>query len=430
MILAYNLILLFVLVLASPCVIFLLTASRKHRKTVLQRLGIISSSLFLKKTPSHLRPIWIHALSVGEVLSAVPFAKAMKKKYPDRQLVFSSSTLTGFETASRLLKNDMHAVIYFPYDLIFSVRSLINRINPALVIIVETDIWPNFLFEMKKRSVPVVLVNARMSESSFSGYRKLSRFSCQLFQCFSKICVQTRKDASRFQKLGVLTENVLVTGNLKYDMPLDIISEEELQDLKNMLLAKDHQQCIVAGSTHPGEEAILLDAFSQIKTAIPAIYMIIAPRDIERSKDIRKMAVSAGLSSSLFTEMRSLKTSEVPDVVVIDTIGHLKRLYGLSDLAFIGGSLIDFGGHNPVEPAAFKKPVVFGPYTSDFTEICSLLVESGGAKLVHSKTELVQEALIILQDTDIAKSMGRNAYDVLQKNMGALEKNLDICTCM
>lgn len=429
MILIYNLILTYGLILTVPFIILSLITFRKRRKTVLQRLGIISSPDLrtLKKTPSGFRPIWVHALSVGEVLSAVPFAKAMKQKYPDCQFVFSSSTLTGFETASWLLKNDMHAVIYFPYDLIFSVRTLINRINPALVIIVETDIWPNFLFEMKKRLIPVVLVNARMSEGSFSGYRKLLRFTSPVFQCFSKVSVQTQQDAYRFQKLGVLSENVLVTGNLKYDMPLDMISEDELLNLKNILLAKDHQQCIVAGSTHPGEEAVLLEAFSQIKTAIPALYMIIAPRDIERSKDIQKMAVSAGFSSSLFTEMGNLKTSQVPDVVVVDTIGHLKGLYGLSDIAFIGGSLIDFRGHNPLEPAAFKKPVIFGPHTSDFSEICSLLIESGGAKVVHNKTELVQKALTILKNPDIAKSMGKNAYDVLQKNQGALEKNLNVC---
>jgi 3-deoxy-D-manno-octulosonic-acid transferase len=413
--------------LAIPWLLVSVFASRKRRKTVLQRLGIaVASGLPDPKTSEcNLHPLWIHALSVGEVLSAVSLARALRQQYPDRPVVFSASTLTGFETASRLLRNDLTAVFYFPYDLIFSVRSVVKRIRPALVVIVETDIWPNFLFEMKRRLIPVVLVNARLSNRSFSGYQRFLKWTSPVFQRFSFICAQSREDASRFRSLGLPADRVTVAGNLKYDSPPDLASENAVRYLRQILSKMTHRQCLVAGSTHPGEEAVLLEAFSRLRVRIPALYLILVPRDVDRAKEICNMAVSEGFTAELLTGMEHSPALDPPDVVVVNTIGHLRALYALSDLAFVGGSLINFGGHNPLEPAAFAKPILFGPHTGDVADSCNRLLASGGARVVHDTGELVQAALLLLTKKERSQAMGKNAFQVLQDNQGALENTLN-----
>ncbi len=427
MVLAYNLLWIFGIFLAFPWVTLSIITSRKRRKTVLQRLGIAVTPelLDLKTSDSGLRPLWVHALSVGEVLSAVSLARALKQKYPGRPVVFSASTLTGFETASRLFQNDLDAVFYFPYDLIFSIRSVINRIHPALVVIVETDIWLNFLSEMKRRLIPVILVNARLSDHSYSGYRRFSRLTSPIFQCFSFVCAQSGEDARRFMGLGLPAGKVTIAGNLKYDSPPDLSSENTIRSLRRILSGITHQQCLVAGSTHPGEEAILLKAFSRLRTQIPALCLILAPRDIDRANEIRNLAVSDGLTAELLTLMEGSPALDPPNVVVVNTIGHLKTLYALSDVAFVGGSLTDFGGHNPLEPAAFAKPILLGPHTGDVAESCNRLLASGGARVVHDTTELVQAALTLLKSPERSRTMGENAFQILQENQGALEKTLN-----
>ncbi|MFH0998620.1 MAG: 3-deoxy-D-manno-octulosonic acid transferase [Pseudomonadota bacterium] len=427
LVLAYNLLWIFGMLLAFPWVVLSIFTSRKRRKTVLQRLGIAVAPGLpdLKTSASVLQPLWVHALSVGEVLSAVSLARALKQKYPGRPIVFSASTLTGFETASRLLQNDLDAVFYFPYDLIFSVRSVINRIRPALVVIVETDIWPNFLFEMKRRLIPVLLVNARLSDRSYSGYRRFYRLISPVFQCFSFICAQSGEDARRFSGIGLPADKVMVAGNLKYDSPPDLVSENAIHYLRRILSGMTHRQCMVAGSTHPGEEAILLKAFSRLKAEIPVLCLILAPRNTDRASEICNLAVSSGLKAELLTQMERSPALDPPDVVVVNTIGHLKALYALSDVAFVGGSLINFGGHNPLEPAAFAKPILLGPHTGDVAESCGRLLDADGAQVVHDATELFQAALTLLKSPERSRAMGKNAFQILQENQGALEKTLN-----
>jgi 3-deoxy-D-manno-octulosonic-acid transferase len=427
MIPAYNLLWITAMLLAFPWVAISVITSRKRRKTVLQRLGLaVTPGLRNLKTSNFdLQPLWVHALSVGEVLSAVPLARALKLKYPDRPVVFSASTLTGFETATRLLSNDLDAVFYFPYDLIFSVRSVINRIYPALVVIVETDIWPNFLSEMKRRLIPVILVNARLSDRSYSGYRRFSKWISPIFRCFSFVCAQSGEDARRFIGLGLPADKVTITGNLKYDAPPDLVSENEILYLRRILSGITRRQCLLAGSTHPGEEAILLEAYTRLSAQIPALCLILAPRDVDRASEIFHLAVSRGLTAELLTRMEESPALDPPNVVVVNTIGHLKALYAFSDVAFVGGSLINFGGHNPLEPAAFAKPILFGPHTRDVAESCKRLLASGGARVVHNAAELVQEALTLLKSPECSQAMGENALQVLQENQGALKKNLN-----
>lgn len=428
MILAYNLLWIMGMVLAFPWVAIAIITSRKRRKTVLQRLGLVAASGLrnLKSSDVGLQPLWVHALSVGEVLSAVSLARGLKLKHPGRPVVFSASTLTGFETAFRLLRNDLDAVFFFPYDLIFSVRSVINRIRPALVVIVETDIWPNFLCEMKRLLIPVILVNARLSDRSYSGYRRFSRWTSPLFRCFSFVCAQSGEDFRRLTDLGLSADKVAITGNLKYDAPPDLVSEDEVLYLRRILSGISRRKCLLAGSTHPGEETILLEAYSRLSAQIPTLCLILAPRNVDRASEIFLLAVSHGLTAELLTRMEGSPAPDPPDVIVVNTIGHLKALYAFSDVAFVGGSLIDFGGHNPLEPAAFAKPILFGPHTRDVAESCKRLQASEGARMVHNTDELVQEALALLKSPERSLTMGNNALQVFQENQGVLEKNLNI----
>ncbi len=426
MIMVYNLLWIFGSLLAIPWLLVSVIVSPKRRKTVLQRLGICASFGFQKIPVAKIQPLWIHALSVGEVLSAVSLAKALKRRHPERPVVFSASTLTGYETACRQLQGDLDAIFYFPYDLIFSVRRAIDRIQPSLVVIVETDIWPNFLYETKRRDIPVILVNARLSDRSFSGYRRFSKWTSPLFQCFSAICTQSSEDAQRFMGLGLPADKVALTGNLKYDMPPDLSSESTIQSLRQIFPQTAHRKYLVAGSTHPGEEAILLEAFSRLKKNIPTLSLILAPRNIERAEEICRLAVSTGWSAQLLTYLLADTSPDVSDVVVVNTIGHLKSLYALCDVAFVGGSLLDFGGHNPLEPAAFSKPVMFGPHTGDVAESCRRLLAAGGAWRVNDADELTHAVHSLITDPEKFRSMGHQAHRVLMENQGALEKNLNI----
>ena len=428
MIAAYNLLWIIGCLLAIPWLLVSVIVSPKRRKTVLQRLGLAIASELRNLKTSNLNsdPLWVHALSVGEVLSAVTLARSLKQRYPDRPVVFSASTLTGYETACRQFGNDLDAVFYFPYDLIFSVRTVINRVHPGLVVIVETDIWPNFLFKMKQCAIPVVLVNARLSDRSYSRYRRFAKWTSPLFHCFSVICTQSVDDARRFMGLGFSADKVAITGNLKYDSAPDLVCQQMIHHLRQILSQTPYRRCLVAGSTHPGEEAIILEAFSRLRNEFPAICLILAPRDIERANEVSKLADSDGLTAQLLTQMEVAPSPNPPDVIVVNTIGHLKALYALCDVAFVGGSLLDFGGHNPLEPAAFAKPVLMGPHTRDVTESCHRLLAAGGAWVVHDATELAQAALTLLTNFERSQAMGNNAFQVLQENQGSLEKTMHV----
>ncbi len=397
--------------------------SRKRRHTVFHRLGGAAMSASSLKHVSQLRPIWVHALSVGEVLSAARFTKALKHRCSGQSIVFSASTLSGFETARQLLENDVDAVIYFPYDLMSSVRSAIKRIFPCLMIIVETDIWPNFLFEMKKYAIPVILLNARLSDRSFSGYSRLRCCMTPIFRCFSGIGAQTRRDADRFHALGIPASRITVTGNLKYDPLTDAAFSETVLRLKETLAIPAGRKCIVAGSTHPGEEAILLSAFSRLKTVMPDLFMILAPRDVERAESVYDMVVARGFRATPLTRMPQ---ADFPDVVIVNTIGQLNALYAFSDVAFVGGSLMDYGGHNPLEPAASGKPVLFGPHVGDVAESCTKLLAAGAARTVTSEAELFDAIRFLLAAPDVAARMGENALQVVHANQGVLERALEL----
>jgi 3-deoxy-D-manno-octulosonic-acid transferase len=403
--------------------------SDKRRRTVLQRLGIARLPRELtRKRPdtSEKKRVWIHALSVGEVLSSVPLVKGLKECSNTREIVFSASTKTGFDIAKQYLANTVHSIFYFPYDLTFSVKHIVQRIDPAVVVIVETDIWPNFLFEMKKRQVPVILINARLSKKSFFGYKRLGLFAKQVFLNFFHICTQSLEDAGRFQELGVPFHRITITGNVKFDVTHQIQSSQETDSLRQSMHIQNARKIFLAGSTHPGEESMLLDAFSRIKNQAGDLLLIVAPRNPERAGSVSRMFNSAGYSVGLMKELKKISSGKRLDVIIIDTIGLLKKLYAIADIAFIGGSLVNCGGHNPLEPAAFSKPIIFGHDMSDFADISRMLLDAKGAVRVKDAKDLYKALVSLMENDKRALEMGKNALGVLTANKGAVEKTIKV----
>lgn len=375
--------------------------------------------------------IWIHALSVGEVLSSVPLVKRLKKDIANKGIVFSVSTKTGYEIACKLLFDKVDTIFFFPYDFYFSVKSVAKKIDPAIVVMIESDIWPNFLFEMKRRCVPVLLVNARLSDRSFRGYKRFAFVAKSVLSLFSKICAQSWQDAERYSIIGVPSEILTITGNIKFDQDNVEFSEAETRELKSSMRIQPDHKILLAGSTHQGEETIILEAFRKLKKHINSLILIIAPRDPERAESVCGIYKSAGYTAVQLKNISSSNPDMECDVVIIDIIGILKKLYSIADLAFIGGSLVKRGGHNPLEPAAFFKPIIFGPDMSNFAEISVMLLEAKAAIQIFDETEFYESALTLLEDEKESVQMGKNAYGVFCCNKGAVEKTVDeISRCL
>ena len=430
----YNILLYFFVIIGFPVCLPLVLLSEKRRKTILQRLGLVPLSpkmMHRRLLISQEKVVWVHALSVGEVLSAVPLVKRLKENSHTRHIVFSASTKTGFEIANQNLDDLVVGIFYFPYDLKFSVKHVVEKIAPDIVVIVETDIWPNFLFEMKKRQTPVLLVNARLSNKSFMGYKRFIFFAKPLFLSFATICTQSLEDAKRFQSLGVPSSRVRVTGNIKFDQEFQAPSTEEIENLRKRMQIQPVQKVLVAGSTHKGEESILLEAFFKMKSEFKDLILVVIPRDPERASSVYRMFQTTGFSVCLKKEMEEMPESRRFDVIVVGILGILKKLYAIADVAFIGGSLIARGGHNPLEPALFAKPVIFGQDMSDFKEISSMLLKSGGAFRVHDAATLFGAVAILLRNPREAVSMGKKAHQVFMANKGAVENTSEVVeTCL
>jgi 3-deoxy-D-manno-octulosonic-acid transferase len=419
LILAYNILFVAAAALAFPLVFVNVLTSPKRKKTFFGRLGFQCLEPF-----NVIRPVWVHALSVGEVLSSIPLIRAIRKRCPRQSLVVSVSTLTGHGIAESVLGNDVDLIFYFPYDFLWSVRKMIEKIDPAVFFLIESDIWPNFLFEMKRKRKPVVLVNGRISPRSFRGYRRFSFFMRAVFSWISVICVQSRTDAERFKSLGVPSDKVFVAGNVKFDQTVDTVPSDDVRRMRARMHIKPDQKVLLAGSTHEGEESALLDTFFRLKKELGRIVLVVVPRDPQRSKTVRKLVSAFGGTATTLSELESEVYVGPKDVVVVDTMGVLSRLYALSDVAFVGGSLVTSGGHNPLEPAAYAKPVVFGRDMSDFSSVAAMLIDNGGAIQVEGRDQLFRAIKGLLDDGKLAEATGRRAFEVFQSNKGAVEKTI------
>lgn len=408
----YNILLVVLTVMLSPFILFKLITVPKYRRGITQKLGRVRKGVLRVLAGGH-RPIWIHAVSVGEVMAAHPLIRDLKKRYPNRKLILSTVTVTGNYTAKQRVP-EADAVFFFPFDYPCIVRRVIKKIKPAIVLIAETELWPNFFRELKKHEIPSALINGRISPRSYLNYRKFRRFFAQVFSNVSLFCMQSTDDAERIKDIGAPTDRVLVTGNLKFDQKISEIK-------KPAIVIPPGRKVITAGSTHRGEEAILLDVFTRLRKKYSDLLLIIAPRHPERFDEVCGIITNAGYECQRRTEL----SGPVKDVLLLDTIGELRSFYGICDIAFVGGSLVKVGGHNLLEPAAMKKPVIFSRYMFNFKEISEAIINAKGGFLVKDKEELYAKLDSLLSDKALAVSMGEKAYQVIAANSGATAKTID-----
>jgi len=363
--------------------------------------------------------IWIHALSVGEVISALPLVDGFRARFPSRDIVFTVTTSKGMTVAERALAGKV-GLLTMPVDCWWSVRRVVNLLRPSVFVLVETDIWPALLRELKKRGARRVLVNGRISPRTFRSYRRFAPLARILYEGIEACLMQSAVDRDRLLEIGVEPRKVVAMGNIKFDRNWVPLGEEERQYWERLIGLNPYHEVWVSGSTHPGEEKILLEVFKRLRSVFVNLHLILAPRKIERSAEVRRMARDMGFQSLLKTELP--KGPEPPHVVVLNTLGDLSRVYGLGKVSFVGGSLVPFGGHNLLEPASFGAPVVFGPHTHNFEVMSELLVEIGGGWRVRSAEELYRVMTLLLQDSQKCRAMGGRAKAFVEHNHGALER--------
>lgn len=426
MVFIYNYLMLGLLCVFFPIWISLVILRRKHRRTFLERLFMKAIAMEGSGLSRHGNEkwIWIHALSVGEVLSAEPLVIALSRKHGPGRLIFTTSTHTGFQMAMRVIASRVHALRYFPYDTLFSINRALEIIRPCQVVIVETDIWPNFLDRLSKRRIPVYLVNARLSNRSYRGYLRVAFFMGRLLSVFDRICVQTDMDRQRFRALGVPETRLVTVGNIKFDQTPVSISADDLNRLAKQFKISADTHVWVAGSTHEGEEVVLSKAYHSVRESGIDLVLIVAPRDPGRAVAVRKIFEGANIDA---VTMEQIARQPGPSsVVVIDRIGILRSVYALADVAFVGGSLVNAAGHNPLEPASVAKPILLGPYTDDFRWICQTLESAGGAIRVSDALHLAARVRELLLDKSKNEEMGQCAHSVFHDNRGAVARTMAV----
>ncbi len=419
MIIIYNIIQFFLLFLFWPLLLLIILLTPKYRRRSFKRLGVglngIPGLINVKNARARKQKIiWLHALSVGEVTSALPLVSGIKSHRPELFLVFSASTAAGAGVAAELLKTKIDAFVPFPLDILPVVHRFIKKIRPDCFILVETDFWPNFLHTFSKKQIPSILVNGRISQSSMKNYNRFSFFFTPLFSSFTHLCMQTETDRNNMHALEVPAEKIHTLGNLKFDTTL-YCNEGDPKDIVDF--SPENSKVIVAGSTHEGEETIIFSVYKKLKQKYPDLFLILAPRNIKRSLQIKKLAEQYGLQAICRSESAEYSHG---DLLILDTIGELAPCYKQALLAFVGGSLVKKGGHNPIEPAIVRTPVIFGPHMEDFSEISDDLLQCGGAIQVTNEESFYNISDTWLGDENSRLRAGQAALSCLQQQRGVL----------
>lgn len=397
----------------------------KYHKDLKMRLGFISKDIIDKIRGRDV--IWLHAVSVGEVNSSKVIIKQLRETFKNKTLLISTVTKTGYRTAKAIIK-DNEALIYLPLDLSFIVRKVIKLIKPKVFIIIETELWPNLIMELNKNKTPIILINGRISRSSFKGYRLVRPLIKPLLNKINLFCMQTEEDASKLKSLGTPPENIKVTGNTKFDITQEESLKDEIENFKELLRLKKDDKALVAGSTHYPEERILFFSYKKLLESCPDLKMIIAPRHIERAGSIEKEARKMNLDIVRYSKITQNAAfyKQEPKLIILDVMGKLKFAYALATLVFIGGSLTKKGGHNMIEPANFKKAVIFGPHVYNFRKIADEFLRNKAAYQVKDEKELIEKSLELISQVELREQLGDNAKRVIEESKGASKKNIDL----
>lgn len=360
--------------------------------------------------------IWLHAVSVGEVNAAVPLIEQLLQDYSDHALLVTSTTPTGSEQLKRRFGARIEH-FYFPYDLPHVIRRFLKRSRPRILVVMETELWPNCFYLCQRKGIPVVIVNARISDKSYQGYKKIRKFIQPAIQNISHICAQGDSDRDRFICLGVEPKKVDVVGNIKFDLPAPDIGEP---DTALQAIQKSQRPVWIAASTHDDEEQKMLTVHRTLLHTLPNALLILVPRHPERFESI------AGLCNSRSFNIARRSKQEVPDenseIYLGDTMGELMKLYAEAQVAFVGGSLVPTGGHNPIEPASLGVPVLAGPNTQNFRDIYASLIHAEGGRIVADEQELHGQLLALLTNQSEREQLSQQASLLLQQSQGATQR--------
>lgn len=365
--------------------------------------------------------IWVHAVSVGEVQAAVPLIEHFLAQPQARPVVVTTMTPTGSSRVKKLFGDRVHHV-YAPYDLPDAVNRFLNRINPIKVIVMETEVWPNIITWCFKRRVPLILANARLSERSARGYRRIAKLGKLAFRRIHMIAAQSESDRQRFLSVGARPEQLVVTGSIKMDIDLPASLREQGAVLRRRIgMDRD---IWVAASTHEGEEQQVLKAFRQVRKHHPACLLALVPRHPERGDSVESLCQGEGYS--VLRRSRDKSGEEIKDIYLVDTLGELTQFFAACDVAYIGGSLVPIGGHNMIEASALGVAVVFGPHLFNFQEISTQLLEADAARIVHDSDALAGAIDELLADANLRHQLGENGQRFIEANRGALQRLIDL----
>jgi len=418
--LLYNIPFTFFLIFAAPYFVFRALIGGRFRTELIQRIGFLPT-LSLK------RPIWVHAASVGEVFCSIPLLKRIKEEFPQCEIILTTMTRTGNQTAKTYIP-EADAVLFCPIDHPIALHRAIERIQPRFLLIAETELWPNLLRSCGKRGIPIVVFNGRISEKSFRGYLFFKFFFKECLKYVSLFLMQTEEDRNRIIEIGAASDKTRVVGNLKFDQTISSPTQKAVSEIAKVPGLKGRESILIAGSTHPGEEEIVVSLFKDLRKINPSLILLLAPRHLERLEEVERVIKKESLSWTRRTSFpmsqgqSAEEPKEPPEIILLDTMGELMSLYSLGTVIFVGGSLVPVGGHNPLEPLFFKKCVLFGPYMFHFSEISRSLIKAGGAIQVEGKEDLFSHLKRLLSDEGARKEVGENGYQFLQKHRGATER--------
>ena len=424
MYIVYNfLIILVFIIIVLPCFLYRLVKEKGFGHRFRQSMGLVRREEIDAVADTNC--IWLHGASVGEMVALSPLVKEIKNTMPERKVLVSAVTVGGYDMARQILP-EADAIINFPLDLPLVAESIVRRIRPGIFMMVETELWPNFLRAMRKRNIPVMMVNGRVSEKSAKNYHYLFSILRDMLNNINRFCMQSSIDAEYIIQLGADPEKVFVTGNTKFDQTYAEVSPDNLAAYKTELgLGEEAYPIIIAGSTHPSEEEAVLTSFTALRKKYPQARLIIAPRKLNRIDEIKRLNTKFGYEMGYRSKLKEMKgrRPEFP-VLLIDTIGELGRIYAVGDIVFVGGSLIHYGGHNVLEPAAHAKPIMVGPSMEDFKDSYSLLSKAGACRMVPNVDGLTDAFLEIAGDDTLRKKMGDASIQIIRENRGAAQKTI------
>jgi 3-deoxy-D-manno-octulosonic-acid transferase len=409
----YSLLAAVALVASAPWLAWQALRHGKYRHRWQERFGVLPAALAGQSRPT----LWLHAVSVGEVLSAAPLVAALRHAHPEWRVVVSTTTRTGRDMADARLKG-VDGIFYFPLDFAWIVRKVLAHVRPALVVIVETEIWPNLVRLCRARGIGVLLVNARISDRSYPRYLRVRSLLGPVLAHFDRLCAQSEDTAGRLRSLGAPPDRVMVTGSLKFDVPAD--PPRSIADVARRL---DALPVLLAASTLKGEDEILLETLQRLRESTPEAVLVLAPRHPERFDGVTLLAERTGLRVMRRTALAS--RPEAPfDVLVLDTIGELAALCAQATVVFVGGSLVPAGGHNILEPARYARPIVVGPSMSNFADIARSFLDAGALVQAPDAGAAQREMLALFADPSRRQRLGEAARGVLEHHRGAVERTM------